>query len=282
MRLTERQIKQYDEDGFIVLAGILTPAEVALVQSDAEILRTPRRGHPDANVYEKDGISLRAAWAVEKDSEACAVACRLPRLLGPVRQLMEEDVYLYQTRLNYKEAGRGDVFQWHQDYGSWVEDGVPRGGHRDMLSILIMLDDTAAENGPLRLIRGSHKKGLIRTHYDAATTSYALHVVEDDMVEQLLDGGQPFECVGPAGTVVLFGGCVVHGSQQNRSRRDRRNLYFAYNRRSNIPAPGTVRRKHANSYIMNDDTLSLQFVTDDALIQLANDQGFTNGHRLAA
>ncbi len=282
MKLTDRQLADYDKKGFVVLSGILTPAEVKLLQSDAEILRTPKRGHPDANVYEKDGTSLRAAWAVEIDSEACRIAHRIPRLLEPVRQLMGEDIYLYQSRLNYKEALRGDVFQWHQDYGSWVEDGVPSGGHRDMLSILITLDDTASENGPLRLIAGSHQEGLIRTDYDEKTTSYALHVVDDATVDRLLNGREPFECVGPAGTVVLFGGCVVHGSKQNRSPRDRRNLYFAYNRRNNIPAPGSVRRKHANNYIMNPDTQPLPLVPDDALVQLANNQGFTDATSAAA
>ncbi|MEQ9520327.1 MAG: phytanoyl-CoA dioxygenase family protein, partial [Parvibaculum sp.] len=140
MRLTDEQVRQYDEDGYVVLHGILTPAEVRLLQAEAEILRTDQRGHPDANVYEKDGVSLRAAWCVEMDSEACRLAMSMKRIFGPVRQLMGERAYLYQSRLNYKVAGRGDVFQWHQDYGSWVEDGVPSGAHREMLSVLVMLD----------------------------------------------------------------------------------------------------------------------------------------------
>ena len=74
MRLTDEQVRQYDEDGYVVLHGILTPAEVRLLQAEAEILRTDQRGHPDANVYEKDGVSLRAAWCVEMDSEACRLA----------------------------------------------------------------------------------------------------------------------------------------------------------------------------------------------------------------
>jgi Phytanoyl-CoA dioxygenase (PhyH) len=49
----------------------------------------------------------------------------LPRVLGPVKQIMGDDIYLYQSRLNYKRARTGDVFQWHQDYQSWLMDGVP-------------------------------------------------------------------------------------------------------------------------------------------------------------
>ncbi len=275
MKLTKEQLNLYDEDGFIILHGILAPAELELLQTDAEILRTPKRGHPDANVYEKDGKSLRAAWAVEKDSKGCFLASRLPRLFGPVRQIVGEDTYLYQSRLNYKVAGSGDVFQWHQDYGSWVEDGVPEGGHRDMLTILIMLDDTREESGPLRFIPGSHKEGLIRSEYDTSTTSYALHVVPDPVIERLLGGDKPFQCTGRAGTVVIFSGGLVHGSQQNRTDHDRRNLYFAYNRHTNQPTPGFKTRKHANAFIMNDDVSPLEPVADDALVQLANEKGLT-------
>jgi len=275
MLLTEEQVRHYDENGYIVLDGILTPAEVRLLQNEAEILRTDQRGHPDANVYEKDGETLRAAWCVEMDSPACAAALRMPRIFGPIRQLMGDNVYLYQSRLNYKIAKRGDVFQWHQDYGSWVEDGVPHGGHRQMLSVLIMLDDTEQESGPLSFIPGSHEGGLIRAFYDTKTTSYALHTVPDQDIERLSAERGKFECTGAAGTVVIFGGLLVHGSTRNTSPHDRRNLYFAYNVCDNLPDPNYPRRKHACPYIMSPETGPLDFVHDDALIEIANKKGLT-------
>tara|TARA_R110002110_G_scaffold179055_3_gene384397 strand:- start:1051 stop:1890 length:840 start_codon:yes stop_codon:yes gene_type:complete len=275
MRLTDDQVRQYDEDGYVVLHGILTPAEVRLLQAEAEILRTDKRGHPDANVYEKDGVSLRAAWCVEMDSDACRLAMSMQRIFGPVRQLMGERAYLYQSRLNYKVAGRGDVFQWHQDYGSWVEDGVPSGGHREMLSVLVMLDDTEHESGPLRIIPGSHKAGLIRSKYDTETTSYALHVVPDEEVDRLSAAGGLVECTGKAGTVMIFGSLLVHGSQQNISQNDRRNLYFAYNVDDNLPDPNYPRRQHACPYIMSPETGPLEFTSDVDLLEIANRKRLT-------
>lgn len=275
MRLTDDQVRQYDEDGYVVLHGILTPAEVRLLQAEAEILRTDKRGHPDANVYEKDGVSLRAAWCVEMDSDACRLAMSMQRIFGPVRQLMGERAYLYQSRLNYKVAGRGDVFQWHQDYGSWVEDGVPSGGHRQMLSVLVMLDDTEHESGPLRIIPGSHKAGLIRSKYDTETTSYALHVVPDEEVDRLSAAGGLVECTGKAGTVMIFGSLLVHGSQQNISQNDRRNLYFAYNVDDNLPDPDYPRRQHACPYIMSPETGPLEFTSDVDLLEIANRKRLT-------
>lgn len=269
MQLTQEQIDHYDRNGFLVLDDLFTPAELALLQRDAEMLGTPARAHPDANVIEKDGETVRAAWAVEIDSPACAAAYRMPRVLEPVRQLLGQDVYLFQSRLNYKAAGKGDVFQWHQDYGSWHMDGVPRGGHRDMLSVLIMLDDTKTENGPLRFIPSSHRYGMIDPVYDTWTTSYPLHVVPDDLVRRLEAESGIFECTGPAGRVVLFCGNLVHGSTANLSPHGRRNLYFAYNRDDNRPVIEKSRRKHSNNYIMNPEAETLSFVPDDSLARLA-------------
>jgi len=282
MRLRDEQIRRYDEDGYLVLHGIISPAELELLRQDAALLQTPRRGHPDANVYEKDGATLRAAWAVEIDSEACRRAMRLPRILGPILQLTGRETYLYQSRLNYKVARSGDVFQWHQDYGSWVEDGVPDGGHRRMMSVLVMLDDTGPESGPLRFIPGSHREGLLRSEYDTATTSYALHCTPEADVARLLAGSAAYECTGAAGTVVIFGGNLVHGSRKNSSARDRRNLYFAYNTCDNLPDPAYPRRKHANGYIMSRDAAPLSPVDDGALIELANERGITGRAPLTA
>ena len=68
-------------------------------------------------------------------------------------------------------------------------DGVPNGGHRDILSVLSMLDDTYDKScGPLEFLSGSHKLGAIPPVYDAETTSSALHIVTDDLVERLSKG----------------------------------------------------------------------------------------------
>ncbi len=265
MPLRDEQIQSYDEQGFILLRGLFSEAEMRLLRQEAAVLGTPRRAHADANICEKDGETIRVAWAVEKDSDACARALRSPRILGPVRQLLGEEVYLYHSRLNYKIAGRGDVFQWHTDFASWEQDGVRRGGHRDMVTAMIVLDDTAPDSGPVRYIAGSHLAGpSLASEYDTATTSYAIHKVPEAQIARMLAGGAPEQCVEPAGTLAIFAPGLVHGSEANRSGRDRRNLYFVYNRLDNQPV-GAPRRKHANAYILNDDRERLEMLDADRL-----------------
>lgn len=266
--LTSQQIQFYDDNGFLVLKDLFTKEELNALQQDALLLRSNQRGHPDANVLEKDGETVRAAWAVELDSEACRSAYRMPRVLGAVMDLLGP-CYLHQSRLNYKAAGKGDIFQWHQDYASWVHDGIPYGGHRDMLTVLIALDDSTISNGPLRFIPGSHKHGLIEAYYDTTTTSYPLHIVPDDYMEKHFSNTEAFECIFPAGTAVLFCGNLVHSSKENLSATGRRNLYFAYSRDGNRPVGGPT-RQHKNKYIMSPNPAVLELVDDNSLAEYAN------------
>ena len=34
---------------------------------------------------------------------------------------------MHQYKINAKAAFNGDVWQWHQDYGTWARDGLPIG-----------------------------------------------------------------------------------------------------------------------------------------------------------
>src|SRR3546814_1501545 len=49
------------------------------------------------------------------------------RLAGVARFLLDDTVYIHQSRLNYKPGFQGKEFYWHSDFETWhVEDGMPR------------------------------------------------------------------------------------------------------------------------------------------------------------
>ena len=52
-----------------------------------------------------------------------------PRLIRPVEQVFGEKLYMHQFKINAKAAFDGEVWQWHQDYGTWArDDGMPDPG----------------------------------------------------------------------------------------------------------------------------------------------------------
>jgi len=74
------------------------------------------------NVREKTGDVVRTNFAAHLYSAPFARLARHPRMVEPVRQVFGEDVYMHQFKINGKQAFDGDVWQWHQDYGTWRND----------------------------------------------------------------------------------------------------------------------------------------------------------------
>jgi len=105
---------------------------------------------------EASGVA-RTAFAAHTYDEAHGCLGRHPRLIEPVMQILGGPVYMHQYKINAKAAFDGEVWQWHQDYGTWKRDDEmpePRA-----MNIAVFLDDVTAANGPLLFIPGSHKAG---------------------------------------------------------------------------------------------------------------------------
>ena len=83
------------------------------------------------NVREKTGDVVRTNFAAHLYSYPFAKLARHPRMVEPIKQLFGEDVYMHQFKINGKQAFDGDVWQWHQDYGTWRERRPDARGARD-------------------------------------------------------------------------------------------------------------------------------------------------------
>ncbi len=270
MRLTEDQTKQYEIDGYAIVPDFLAPEEVDLLAAEADILGTPQRGLPDGNVYEYESGMIRKSYSFDKDSEAYFLTSRLPRMLVPARQLLGEDIYLYMTHMNHKVAKKGEVWLWHQDYSHWELDGVERGGAHDMVTIMIMIDESTPQNGALQILKGSHKLPVEEFRIDLDETSVPTAKVDEARMAEIVRTHETVECLGAAGTAVVFALMAIHGSARNNSTRTRRNAYFVYNRDDNRPTISKPRRFHVSPHLMNGDPVALDAgIDDDALLELS-------------
>ena len=125
---------------------------------------------------------------------------------------------MHQFKINGKMAFEGDVWQWHQDYGTWVNDDLMPTARA--MNVAIFLDEVTEFNGPLLFIPGSHKKGVIKAGHDLTTTSYPLWTIDNSLIKELVDraGGNKGGIVspkGPAGSMIVFHSCLVHASNNN-------------------------------------------------------------------
>ena len=166
MQLTSEQIRTFDEQGYVFFPGCFAEEEVALLRSEADtILRSHRQ-----EVWREKSGAPRTAFASHTYNEAFRLMAHHPRLVEPLMQLFGEGVYVHQFKINAKAAFEGDVWQWHQDYGTWArDDGMPE---PRAMNISIFLDEVLPINGPLMLIPKSHKYGTLAAGHDTSTTSF--------------------------------------------------------------------------------------------------------------
>ena len=131
------------------------------------------------NFREKGSDVVRTNFAAHLYSTPFAKLARHPRMIQPVEDLLQEKLYMHQFKINGKMAFEGDVWQWHQDYGTWFNDDLMPSARA--MNVAIFLDEVTEFNGPLLFIPGSHKKGVIKAKHDLTTTSYPLWTIDNDL-----------------------------------------------------------------------------------------------------
>jgi ectoine hydroxylase len=262
MKLTAQQRVAFDRDGYLFFPALFSPAEMQPMLEAVPELYSRREAY---NVREKGSDAVRTNFAAHLASEPFARLARHPRMVEPVQELLGEALYMHQFKINGKLAFEGDVWQWHQDYGTWKnDDGMPT---ERAMNVAIFLDDVNEFNGPLMFIPGSHKRGVVDAKHDLTTTSYPLWTVDNELIAQLVQraGGKHGGIVspqGPAGSMILFHSCLVHASSSNLSPWNRVSVYLS------LCAVGNhIRRFKRPEFIAHRDFTPIECLPDDCLLK---------------
>jgi ectoine hydroxylase-related dioxygenase (phytanoyl-CoA dioxygenase family) len=240
-RITEDERRAWRDDGFFVRRAVFAPAEVAAFQAAAErvVARADALGSEGAERYAVDGnVYLEAGGSTLQMEHAegsrtlrviepfhhldAALDALLddPRIVEPMRELVgSEAVAIWTDKLNLKRPREGSRFRWHQDSPYWAHAS----GHVDRLpNVMVTLDDASEANGCFRVIRGSHRRGILPgCEGEGKLGALFTHPDAFDLADQV-----PAEA--PAGSLVFFSPHTVHGSEPNRSDRERRALVVTY------------------------------------------------------
>ena len=258
MKLTQEQIDQFDEEGWIFLPDCFSPEEVAVLREEGEKIYAEDR----EEVWREASGAPRTAFAAHTYNEAFAILGRHPRLIEPLEQVFGEKVYMHQFKVNAKAKFTGDVWQWHQDFGTWHrDDGMPE---PRAMNISVFLDEVYPFNGPLMLIPKSLKHGVLDAGHDTSTTSYPLWTLDEDKVEKMVVAGGLVVPTGKPGGVLMFDGSVVHGSAGYITRFPRKIVYLTLNAVSNH-----IRKPTRPEWIAHQDFTPIEPCEDDALLKYA-------------
>ena len=259
MKLTKDQLSHFDTEGWLLLKNRFSQTEINVLKNELPKIFAMRR---EEVWREKDGEAVRTAFAAHTYNEAFNRLGRHPRLIEPVMQLLDGPVYMHQYKINGKAAFNGDVWQWHQDYGTWSRDDLmpqPRA-----MNIAVFLDEVTEFNGPLYLIPRSHNQGVIEAGHDTLTTSYPLWTLDKKRIRDLADKGGIIAPKGAPGTVLMFHSNMVHASAPNISPWDRVIVYLSL-----CHVDNHIRQFKRPEWIAHRDFTPIEPLDDNCLLALS-------------
>ena len=232
--LNAAQRDAYRENGFLFMPDLFTPAEAAGLHDEMQAMCADFAASGHAEVIAEPGSGdVRSIFSVHTLNDVFASLMRDPRVLNVAREILGSEVYIHQSRINYKPGFSGKEFYWHSDFETWhIEDGMPT---MRALSCSILLTDNDELNGPLMLIPGSHKHFISCAgetpdeNYKQSLQKQEYGVPDELLLHYLSDMGGIKSCTGKAGSVVFFDCNTMHGSNSNITPYPRSNVFFVYN-----------------------------------------------------
>lgn len=236
--LSREQTDHFEANGYLVLPDLFTPYEVDHLKAEGQRLLSPNSGiAPETAILEPGGADIRSIFRVHGQSPLIARLSADERLVSIAHFLLGDDVYIHQSRLNYKPGFRGKEFYWHSDFETWhVEDGMPR---MRALSMSVLLAENTAANGPLMLIPKSHRSFIScvgetpADHYKSSLKRQEYGVPDEESLTALVRENEIVTATGAPGTVIVFDCNMMHGSNGNITPLPRSNVFLVYNAVSN-------------------------------------------------
>jgi ectoine hydroxylase-related dioxygenase (phytanoyl-CoA dioxygenase family) len=205
-----------NQNGFAIIPEFLTLCEINLL---LEGIAASNTGRSRAGVRHALSLSPVANLA------------RRPNVIELARSVVGPSAFPFRAILFEKSPRSNWFVAWHQDkalpirerqeiqgWGPWsVKEGVvyahaPARVMSQVLALRIHLDDSTTQNGPLRVLPGTHKLGVLK----------------DNEIHDLVTKIPPTECLVPAGGILAMRPLLIHSSSKSHAKEDRRVLHIEY------------------------------------------------------
>lgn len=248
--LTPQQVEFYRKEGYLVLPGLLTdadlaPARAAMAEKVSEIaadldrdglVPDTRDGEPFETRLARlfDGLTdaeflkYGRSWRDRKPGYYDLMAN--PKILDAVEALIGGEIFsnpVYNVRPKVPGVAAGAV-PWHQDKSYW-----PGANANPVITVWIPLVNATLENGCLHIWPRTHTTRVLSFHAETYTgTAYT--EIDDEHLKPIEAVALPLE----AGGAILFNDRCIHMSTPNNSDRVRWSVDLRYQPTDQDPMRG--------------------------------------------
>ena len=203
-------------DGFAIIPAVVSECEIADLQAMLDRSELPRSRAGIRHAMRNVGVA-----ALARDF----------RLIAMAQEVLGSAALPFRATLFDKSPTSNWLVVWHQDtelplrerreapgWGPWsIKDGVnyahaPASALEQVLALRLHLDDSVAENGPIRVLPATHTLGVLR----------------DEALHELSTQIAAIDCLVPRGGILAMRPLVVHASSKSQSNAPRRVLHIEY------------------------------------------------------
>ena len=202
-RLTNKEKQQYSEQGYVKNLPVFSHDGALELQGLFEELSSRLPSDVD--------INKTNMW--HKASKKFHDLCRTAEILDYVEDILGPNFVQWGGQFFHKEPQSGSVVPWHQDAQYWPLEPA------NAVTVWLAVYDSDEENGAMKVVSGSHKKGANGFKHH---TNDASHLVLDQEVsEDQIDKDKIIYMNLKAGEISLHNDALLHGSDPNNSNRKR-------------------------------------------------------------
>jgi Phytanoyl-CoA dioxygenase (PhyH) len=207
--LHETEMARYCTEGYGVFRNVIDAALISEVRAHVEWLQ----GHRPANFANSELCQLHRM----NDDPFWLRVVSDDRLLDVAGRFVGPDIALFNSSYFCKAANSGSAVLWHQDRSYWpIESAV--------VTVWLAVDDSAQDNGCLRVIPGSQHE-ILRKLIERTDTP---NILGSGIDEGLIDESKAVDLVLQAGDVSVHHPHIIHGSRANLSSKRRCGLAIRY------------------------------------------------------
>ena len=207
--LTSEQVDFFNNSGYLMPFSGLGDTEVTELREyfDGVLAEVLARGDTS---YSISSAHLKYRKIYELMSH--------PAILGPVVDILGEDVIAWGAHFFCKMPGDGKKVPWHQDCVYW-----PLSPSRTV-TVWLAIDDASPENACMQFVPGTHQAGV----YQFSISDDPDDVLKMSISERQFSGRDPVSVELKAGEFSIHSDLLMHGSDANESNRRRCGLTLRY------------------------------------------------------
>ena len=194
-RLTQAQIAQYNDLGYVQPFDIFDAAEIAQIRAYTDRLMADMGpdGAYGINCYQ---ARLSGLWDIATN----------PRILDHVQDLLGPDILCWASAILSKKPHDPKAVPWHQDAAFWSLSPART------VTVWLAIDDADAANSAMRFIPGTHKSGPLKVQETSGKSVFHIETAGADQM------GAPFTNTLRAGQISLHADMLVRWPLPQASR----------------------------------------------------------------